>query len=67
MDAVTCWMLLNDLLDAVTCRMLPYMVLETSLTYRHRLHRDADHMHFEREVCTLDVPYGESFCLQVRV
>uniref|UniRef100_A0A7S3F8G8 VASt domain-containing protein n=1 Tax=Haptolina ericina TaxID=156174 RepID=A0A7S3F8G8_9EUKA len=51
----------------VKCPPKPLLPDTTRVAIRHRLHRDADHtLLLEREVCTLDVPYGESFCLQER-
>ena len=50
----------------VKCPPKPMLPDTTRVTIRHRLWRDERRVLLERELATLDVPYGESFCVQER-
>lgn len=50
----------------VKCPPKPMLPDTTRVTIKHRLVREGERMLLEREVATLDVPYGESFSLQER-
>ena len=50
----------------VKCPPKPMLPDTTRVAIRHRLWRDESRVVLERELATLDVPYGESFCVQER-